>query len=149
MTLGDIFDECSIKLDIEAETKDAAFAELVEAITAAHPEFDKVEMLAALREREQKMSTGVAAGIAIPHCCCAGITTMAGAIGISRAGIEYDALDHKPVHVVFMLVMGEAAREHHLGVLNQIFSLVKSEAPALIRGAKNPQDVHEILARFR
>ena len=37
MTLGDIFDECSIKLDIEAETKDAVFAELVEAITAAHP----------------------------------------------------------------------------------------------------------------
>jgi mannitol/fructose-specific phosphotransferase system IIA component (Ntr-type) len=40
----------------------------------------------------------VATGIAIPHCCCAGITTMAGAIGISQAGIEYDAL-------VFMLVL--------------------------------------------
>lgn len=148
MTLGDIFDQQSIKLSLEHTAKAAVLQELVQAIAAAHPGCDENSMLAAIIEREQKMSTGVAAGIAIPHCCCDGITTMAGAIGISQAGIEYDALDHKPVYVVFMLVMGEAAREHHLRVLNQMFSLVKSEVPALIRGAKSPQDVHEILARF-
>ena len=74
MLLGDIFDERSIKLNLEARTKDAVFAELVGAIRAAHPEFDAEAMLAAIIEREQKMSAGVADGIAIPHCCCEGFT---------------------------------------------------------------------------
>jgi mannitol/fructose-specific phosphotransferase system IIA component (Ntr-type) len=73
---------------------------------------------------------------------------VAGAVGISQAGIAYDALDHKPVHVVFMLIMGEAARENHLRTLNQIVTLVNSEALAMIRTAKNVQDVYDLLSRF-
>jgi mannitol/fructose-specific phosphotransferase system IIA component (Ntr-type) len=77
-------------------------------------------MYAAINDRENKMSTGIGSGIAIPHGYSRTISTIAGAIGISKAGIEYDSLDHKPVHLMIMLVMGEASRENHLSVLNKV-----------------------------
>ena len=94
------------------------------------------------------MSTGITSGIAIPHVYCRSVSAEAGAIGVSQCGIEYGALDNKPVHVVFMLVMGDAARENHLRVLNQIFTLVKSEAFALMQSAKDTQEIHDMLSRF-
>jgi PTS system fructose-specific IIC component/PTS system nitrogen regulatory IIA component len=147
--LGEIFDPRSIKIGLEHNDKAEVLAELVEAIGAAHPDFDREEMLAAINEREGKMSTGIASGVAIPHGYCRGIGAIAGAVGISPAGIEYQALDDRPVHVVFMLVMGESRREDHLRVLNRIFALVKSEAFTRLREAKSAGELHGILSRFR
>jgi mannitol/fructose-specific phosphotransferase system IIA component (Ntr-type) len=135
-------------LNLKSQTKEEAFMELTGAIAAVHPECDSETMLAALWEREKKMSTGIASGVAIPHAMCQGITKIAGAIGISRTGIDYDALDHKPVYVVFMLAMGLPAEENHLRILNQIFKLAQSEALALIRNAKNNKDIYAILSKF-
>jgi mannitol/fructose-specific phosphotransferase system IIA component (Ntr-type) len=136
-------------LNLESTTKEEAFEELAAAITGIYPECDHAEMLAALWEREQKLSTGIIPGVAIPHAICKGIKNMAGAIGVSKTGIEYDSLDNKPVHVIFMLAMGENAKEHHLRTLNMIFRLVKSEALATITNAKNPRDIEAVLSRFQ
>ena len=95
------------------------------------------------------MSTGIASGIAIPHGYCHSINTVIGAVGISHNGIDYDALDNKPVHVVFMLIMGEAAKENNLRILNQVFTLIKSEAFAVVQAAKDTREIHSILSRFR
>jgi PTS system fructose-specific IIC component/PTS system nitrogen regulatory IIA component len=147
--LSEIFDPRSIKIGLAHSSKAEVLAELVEAIKAAHPDFDREEMLAAVNDREGKMSTGIAPGVAIPHGYCRGVGTIAGALGISPAGIEYQALDDGPVHVVFMLVMGQGGQENHLRVLNRIFSLVKSEAFPRLREAKSAGELHGILSRFR
>ena len=148
MMLGDIFNERSILLNLHGTTKKAVFDELAGAITAAHPELDTKTLLAAVNEREEKMSTGIGSGAAIPHGACRKAGTAAGAIGVSRAGINYGSLDNKPVYVVFMTIMDEASPEDHLQVLNQIFELVHSEALARIRAAKNTQEVLDILSRL-
>jgi mannitol/fructose-specific phosphotransferase system IIA component (Ntr-type) len=148
MALCDIFDLRSIKMNLEAKTKDAVFMELIEAIRAVHPEYDHDEMFAALQTRENKMNTGIISGVALPHGYCRNLAALSGSIGISQSGIEYNALDNKPVYVVFMLVMDERARENHLRVLNQISLLVKSEALPLIKAAKNPREIHDILSRI-
>ena len=67
---------------------------------------------------------------------------------MSQTGIEYDALDDKPVYVIFMLVLGEPVEESHLRILNQISRLAHSEALDLIKGAKTVQDISAILSRF-
>ena len=148
MLLHDIFDRRSIKLNLESKTKEEVFMELIEAIRTVHPDYGHDEMLAALQDRENKMSTGIVSGFALPHGYCRGIPAITGSIGISQTGIEYDALDHQPVYVVFMLVIGEPAAENHLRILNQIFTLGKSDALALMRTAKNSREVHDILARI-
>ena len=146
--LNEIFDPQAIKIDLEGTTKEAVFSELAGTISSVHPECDQTILLDALWERENKLSTGIAPGIAIPHAIYRGIDTVVGAIGVSKSGIEYDALDNKPVHVVFMLAMGERTQENHVRVLNQIFSLVQSEALMQMRKAKTTQDVHAILSQF-
>jgi mannitol/fructose-specific phosphotransferase system IIA component (Ntr-type) len=146
--LDEIFDPRSIKLNLEGKTKEGIFIELAEAITAVHPECNRASMLASLWERENKLSTGIGSGVAVPHALCGGIKDIAGAIGISQTGIEYGALDHKPVHVVFMLAINDKATENHLRILNQLFLLAQSEAIAIIRKAQNAQTVKDILSRF-
>ena len=148
MTLSNIFDERSIILNLEGRTKDSVFTELADAITAVHPGLDKNDILSALHERENKMTTGIIPGAAIPHGYCQGVNTIVGAIGLSAAGIDYGALDREPVHVVFMLIMGETSPENHLRALNQVFALAKSEAFALVRSAQSVREIRHILSRF-
>jgi PTS system fructose-specific IIC component/PTS system nitrogen regulatory IIA component len=143
--LSDVFE--SIKLNLEGSTKEAVFAELIELITTLHPEYSKDELYTAINSRENKMSTGIGSGIAIPHGYCRNIKTITGAIGISKAGIDYDSLDREPVHLVFMLVMDEASREDHLRVLNKVFTLANSEVIAMIMAAASTREVHEVLSR--
>ena len=150
ITLGEVFDTRAILLNLAGTTKDEVFRELVDAIALVNPESDKAAMLAALWEREKKLSTGISSGVAIPHAVCTGIGTIAGAVGISSAGVEYGALDGKPVHIIFMLVLGEAAKEDHLRILDKTFTLVRTEAAlTLIKNAKSAQEVYEILPRYK
>ena len=148
LKLRDIFDQGSILLNLTGTTKQEVFSELADAMAAVHPEISQSVILASLWEREKKLSTGIVPGIAIPHAICGGIGITAGAIGISKTGIDYDSLDKKPVHVIFMMVMGEGAKENHLHILEQVFSLVRTEAIALIENAKSAEEIHAVLSRF-
>jgi mannitol/fructose-specific phosphotransferase system IIA component (Ntr-type) len=146
--LHDVFDKQLIKLDLESKTKELVFAELIEAIAAVHPEFDGETMLAAINDRENKMNTSAASGVAVPHGYYPGVGNMIGAIGISKSGIDYDAFDHKPVYCVFLIVMGETSREKHLHVLSRILSLIQSGTLPYLLAANSPEEVYEILSRF-
>jgi len=147
--LNEVFDPSRIKLDLESTTKTGVFGELVGTIALPNSEFDRQKLLDAITERESKMSTNILPGIAIPHGYCSNIQNIIGAIGISRAGIEFGGEDQNPVHLVFMLLMGEKAREKHLQVLSQLWELINSKAFAGIRRAKTPQEVYDLLCCFR
>jgi mannitol/fructose-specific phosphotransferase system IIA component (Ntr-type) len=148
MLLHEVFDKRLIKLALENSGKDAVFSELVDAIADIHPEIDREKMDGILQEREQKLNTSVCPGTAIPHGYYPGLDKMVGAIGISKAGIDYDAPDHEPVHVIFMIVMGESSREKHLRVLSRILALIKSGAQDHMVSARSPQEIYDMLSRF-
>ncbi|MDR2071797.1 MAG: PTS sugar transporter subunit IIA [Treponema sp.] len=149
MRLSEVFDQQSIKLNLEGSTKEAVFAELIGTIAAIHPEFNREEMFSVIQNRESKMNASPVSGVAVPHGYYPGTSGVIGAIGISETDIDYNALDNKPVHSVFLVIMGEAAREKHLHVLSQVLSLINSGALALIRQARDPREVYEVLSRFR
>ncbi|MDR1232607.1 MAG: PTS sugar transporter subunit IIA [Spirochaetaceae bacterium] len=148
MLLSEIFNEQTIRLELESETKTAVFAELIETLATAHPEMDKTQMLAAVLDREHKMNTAIAADAAVPHGYYPGTDKIIGAIGISKNGIDYGAADNKPVHFVFLLLMGDAVREQHLRILNRVLSLIKSGKLPALKASKNVREAHEILSRF-
>jgi mannitol/fructose-specific phosphotransferase system IIA component (Ntr-type) len=148
MILNDVFDKQLIRLDLEGGNKKEVFAELINAIAELHPDFDRDEMLAVIQDRENKMNTSVASGAAVPHGYYKGTGDVIGAIGISKTGIDYDAPDQKPVHFIFLIIMDEASREKHLGVLSRVLSLINSGALADIQAAKSPEEVYDILSRF-
>ena len=146
-SLCDIFDIRSIKMDFDGKTKELAFADLIDSISALNPGCNRAELFSAIMERESKMCTGIGNGVAIPHANCKSITNICGAIGISKHGIDYGALDDKPVHIVFLFAISEKPGDEHLHILNQIFKLVQSEELALMKNAKNADEIHAILSR--
>ncbi|MDR1390169.1 MAG: PTS sugar transporter subunit IIA [Treponema sp.] len=148
MPLSSVFDKRSIKLNLESTTKETAFKELIETIAVVHDELDGDIMLASVQEREDKLNTSVASGIAVPHGYYPGTDCIFGALGISKKGIEYGAFDGKPVHCVFLIVLGEASREKHLRVLNRVMSLINSEDANFLRTAKSAEEIHHVLSRL-
>ena len=146
-SLSDIFDLISIKLDFDGKTKELALADLIKSISVLNPECDRTELFKAIMEREKKMSTGIGNGIAIPHASCKGIANMGGAIGVSKQGIDFGALDQKPVHIIFLFAANDKVDENHLRILNLIFKLAMSEEFAVMKNLKNAEEIHAILSR--
>ncbi len=123
--LSEVFTKDLIKVDLEAMDKDEAFEEMVSLFCAAKECSGKREpVLDSLRERESVMSTGIYTGVAIPHCKTDKLSSIYGVLGVSSEGIDYEALDGNPVHLIFMLLMpGETDR--HLKILSALAQLVQ------------------------
>lgn len=131
MILGQVFNPKAINVHLESEEKDEVFEELIEQVVAVYPNIDREKALASIREREQKMSTGIKSGIAVPHGktdALSGVCTVCGAIGISKAGIDYDSLDKKPVHMVFLLLSSTDDCEYHLRVLRHLSQVLDNQS---------------------
>jgi PTS system fructose-specific IIC component/PTS system nitrogen regulatory IIA component len=124
MFLSDVFRPEFIKVGLEAEDKEEVFEELVDQFCQAAKLQVREDILGALKEREAKMSTGIHQGIAIPHGSTNAIDHVCGALGISRKGVDYDALDGKPVYLFFMLLAPPLESEKHLRLLKRVAGLL-------------------------
>jgi len=136
MLLYDIFPPELIKIGLEAEDKDEAFEEMADLFCQRIKAGDRKEILQALWERESKMSTGIQKGIAIPHGKVKSLESVYGILGISKKGIEYEALDDQPVYLLFMVLAPQTDSEMHLRLLKRLSELLD-----------NPQFYTELLAQ--
>ncbi|MDR2247583.1 MAG: PTS sugar transporter subunit IIA [Treponema sp.] len=124
MFLNEIYRPEFIKIGLEAEDKEEAFEELVDHFCRAARISPREEILEAVRERESKMSTGIRQGIAIPHGKTPAVDKLYGILGVSKTGVEYDALDGKPVYLLFLILAPEKDAEKHLKVLKRLAELL-------------------------
>ncbi len=85
------------------------------------------EVLALLLEREQLQSTGIGDGVAIPHSALEHAEAQAGALLLFPKGIDFDAIDGQPVHIVFGVVGPKRATGEHLRTLARISRLLRDE----------------------
>jgi PTS system fructose-specific IIC component/PTS system nitrogen regulatory IIA component len=149
MFLHDVFPPEFIKVDLEAEDKDEAFEELVDHFCQADRSGAREEILEALRERESKMSTGIHKGIAIPHGKTNAVDTVRGVVGISRKGVEYDALDGEPVYLLFMIVAPQRDSEKHLRVLKCLAELLENPQFYIdLQSQKDPQGAYKVISKY-
>ena len=147
--LRELFTPARIKTGVEAEDKDEVFEELVDLLVTQYRLSSRDDVLEAIRRREEKMSTGIKRGIAIPHAKTAFTKGVIGVIGISRAGIDYQSLDGEPVHLLFLLVSSEADAGLHLEVLKKIALLVESpDFYEAVMAAPDAEAVHREIGRF-
>jgi PTS system fructose-specific IIC component/PTS system nitrogen regulatory IIA component len=124
MFLVDVFSPEFIKVGLEAEDKEETFEELVNHFCQSAKSNAREEILNAVRERESKMSTGIQKGIAIPHGKTNAVDKVFGVLGISKKGIDYDALDGQPVYLVFMMLAPQSDTEKHLRLLKRVAELL-------------------------
>ena len=99
------------------------------AATAAsvRPEHERA-VIDALWDRESVLSTGIGLGIAVPHVRHANVPNEVLRVGRSRAGLAFDAIDGKPVHAVFAILMPSGNHRRHVEVLGAIAGALKDPA---------------------
>lgn len=92
-----------IKLELSSTKKIDAIKELISLLDASGHLTDADAFLTSVLEREKVGSTGIGKGIAIPHSRTAAVREVVVAVGRSQAGIEFEALDNRPVHLIFLI----------------------------------------------
>lgn len=149
MLLDKVFNPKAVNIDLKSEDKDEVFEELIEELLSVNPSLDRSVALAAVKEREAKMSTGIMSGIAVPHAKTSAVTDVQGAIGISRSGIDYDALDGKPVHLIVLILSGADSTELHLRVLKRLARLLEnSEFYAELMEQKTAEAAYNVFCKY-
>ncbi len=88
---------------LQASTRDEAIEELSRPLAQAMG-IDTAHVVTAVRERERLMATGLGSGLAVPHARLEGLNAPALGVGISREGVDFDAPDGRPAHLVFLLL---------------------------------------------
>lgn len=144
--ITDIIPAGGIKIPMEAHDKEEAFEELVDLLVQAGGIDDREAALSAIRKREAMGSTGIGNGVAIPHGKDASVTALVGALGISKAGVEFGGADGKPAHVVFLLLARTDNPGPHIQALAEIAQLI--QVPGFVDRmlqARNPQEVLNII----
>ncbi len=115
-------------VDLAETTRDGVIAEMC-ALLAAIPEVPDPEAFRlAVMERERALSTGIGLGIAVPHAKISSVADFVLAVGRSRKGIEWQALDSRPVHLV-VLIAGPGDRQaRYLQILASVTLRLKAES---------------------
>jgi nitrogen PTS system EIIA component len=145
MKLSQLLTKESIVADLTSTTKHGIIRELARAV-APVAGIAAEDIAAVLMERESLGSTGIGGGIAIPHGKLSSVTQIILGFGRSKAGVTYDSLDGKPVHIFFLLLTPENSTGGHLKVLAQISKLLKMDRfkQELIT-AETIDDIHEFI----
>jgi PTS system fructose-specific IIC component/PTS system nitrogen regulatory IIA component len=149
MLLHELFSPEFIQIDLQAEDKDEVFEELVDRFCHVIKSDAREEILKALKEREMKMSTGIQKGIAIPHGKTTAVDRVYGMLGISRKGIDYEALDGNPVYLLFMILGPLGDSEKHLRVLQRMAELLANpQFFTDLASQKDPQGAYRVLKKY-
>ena len=126
MRLGKLTRPELIFPDLSAKDRPGVLGELADRLQKLGLIASSAEVAARLLEREQLGSTGIGAGIAIPHCKVDQLRDPILAIGLAPAGVEFEAGDGLPVQLFFLLVSPSAAAAQHLQMLAAISRWVRS-----------------------
>ncbi|MEJ2704616.1 MAG: PTS sugar transporter subunit IIA [Sedimentisphaerales bacterium] len=146
MALIDMIVEKVIKTPLVSKDKPDVLRELVQILKDAGEIDDFDTVLKAVQEREDRMSTGLEKGIAVPHAKTPAVSSLKLAIGIAPEGIDFDSMDKEPSRLFFLLLAPPGQSGPHVEALAEIAKLAHSTSfcKALIN-ADNAQELVELM----
>lgn len=128
MKLADILRESCVIADIKGTTKREILFELVETLKKANLINDIDPVVEIITEREKLGSTGIGDGVAIPHGKMNKLNTILCVAGRSKEGVDFDAVDRQPVHIIFLVLAPEDSASMHLKVLSRISKVLRDSS---------------------
>ncbi len=148
MNLGDILSPPQIIAELQAKDRWEAIEELIGNLVATgkiKPEH-RDAISAVVRKREQSMSTGIGFGIGIPHASTDLIYEVTGALGRSKGGVNFDALDNQPVTLVMLFLVPQGQFQKHLHTLAEIAKLLhRNEFRKALEDAPSAEAMYQII----
>ena len=148
MKLSEIMVTEAIVPELTAKTRDEAITELVNSMAAAGAISKKAapDITKTVLAREAQATTGIGKGVALPHAKLGGLKKPLATIGCSRDGIDFAALDSKPVYSVILLLSSPDNPDEHLQAMETIFKHVQRDIfRKFLRQADSRQAVEELI----
>ena len=145
MELRRFFNEDAIRLELDGTTKDEILKELIGLLNME--EKSEGMLYKMLKRRENLGSTGIGRGIAIPHCRSLVVNRLRVAFGRKTAGVEFKAIDEKPVHFFFLIVAPPLeVSNQYLPVLGKIAQFSKEpDVPQRLLSLSEPAQFMALL----
>lgn len=145
MKLRELFTAEAVNLDIDGDAKDDILKELIGLLDL--DEKSEAILFKTLKRRENLGSTGIGKGIAIPHCRSLVVNRLRLAYGRKPEGVDFKAIDGKPVHNFFLIVAPPLeVSNQYLPVLGKIAQFAKDpEVPEQLQEIEDPSEFLELL----
>ena len=144
MRITDLLDKRSISLTGNPKTKSEALDQIVDLMVKSGKINDREAYRRQVYAREEESTTGVGEGIAIPHGKCDAVDKPGLAAMVIKDGVDFDALDGKPVTLMFLIAAPNTKDNVHLDVLSKLSVLMMDEDFA--NNLRNAKTVDEFLS---
>lgn len=146
MQISQILAPDRVLSNVHDQSKKAALETLASLIAGADPGLTQAEVFNSLISRERLGSTGLGEGVALPHGRLKNGEHTLGAFIRLGAAIDYDAVDHKPVDLLFALLVPEESTDEHLQILAQLAELFsKPEVLERLRKEQTTEGIFSVL----
>lgn len=148
MNISDYLDKAHVLLDLQGEDKAAALDEMLACLSGAAEIADIDRYVADVWAREKLGSTGIGDGLAFPHARSDAVDRLVMVFGRSKKGIEFDSVDGKPVHLIFLMAAPNADLSNYLKVLARVSLLLRrQDVRNALMNAEKAEEVLEILSQ--
>jgi PTS system nitrogen regulatory IIA component len=146
MKLSDALAADRIELNLKSTKKLEAIEEMVSLITRSVTIVDPKDLIKRILDQEAIKSTGVEKGVAIPHARFDEIDGVIAALGIVRSDLDFQSLDDKPVHLIFLILSSVASMSAYLSVLGRTARIFHEETMReQVMAARTADEVMELI----
>ncbi len=137
-------------LYLKTADKEQAIELLLDLICRDEKIIDPQKIRHAIWEREKSMSTGIGEGIAIPHARSKAATDFVVAFALVREGLNFEALDGKPVNVIFMIVANDTQDKKYVRLLSRLMLRMKNtELITNLLSCKDSSELYKVLVESK
>lgn len=126
MKIAEFLSPDAVIPDLRSTSKADVLKELSGSLARTQPALKPDRLVEVFQDREKLGSTGIGEGVAIPHGKLNGLSQLCATFGVSRAGVDFEAIDGKPTFLFFALVAPENSAGAHLKALARISRLFKN-----------------------
>ncbi len=151
MSFRRLFDEQHVILEIQNHTKDEALREMVEHLGKIHrfPKKRVEALVEAILDREAQGATGIGKGVALPHAKHPELKQIYALLARCSEGLDFNAADHQPVHVLFLVLSPETNPEEHIKFLRWISYIARQkDFRSFFLQARNVEEALGLLDEF-
>lgn len=120
MDICKVLSQDRIIVGVKSRDKTGILHEMLDVAATSGKIRNKEKVFESILQREQIQTTGVGSGLAIAHARSDEVEGVVLSLGISTDGVTYDALDGKPVYMIFLLVASTDKNREYLSVLAKI-----------------------------
>ncbi len=149
MHLAEYLSPEQIVVGLESRSKSEVLAELIKPLIHKYDFLHEQEVYQVLLSRENLGTTGIGDGVAIPHGKLGSLENILLTAGLSRQGVDFAALDHRPVHIFFLVLAPEKSAGKHLKFLAFISRLLQDpEFKHSFLNAKSRDELWQLISKF-